>query len=314
MHGWGVPTATDIAFALGIMALLGNRVPNGVRVFLSTLAVADDIIAIIVIAVFYGNAPSFAWLGAAAVVLIVLVAMNRLHVYSIAPYLLAGVVLWVCVFMSGVHSTIAGVLLAFTIPTGSRIDLAGFADWSGKKVRQAREAFRPDEPVMGQDDYIHHVHGLSKVARQVVPPAKGLEHALNPWVNFIILPLFALTNADVALSGGSGNLLGRPGLRLSACWPASLWASYRSSFITVKRRSRVCRRRTDAYARCWYPSGVASPRLTFAANLASEDSGHDGKGRHPVRLSALAGVLGFLVCGAGEQGQKARGRIHHDKQ
>ena len=115
-HGWGVPTATDIGFALGIMALLGNRVPNGVRVFLSTLAVADDIIAIIVIAVFYGHTPSFFWLGMAALVLLMLIALNRRHVYSLLPYLLLGVVLWFCVFQSGVHATIAGVLLAFTIP------------------------------------------------------------------------------------------------------------------------------------------------------------------------------------------------------
>ena len=107
VQGWGVPTATDIAFALGILALLGNRVPSGVRVFLSTLAVADDIIAILVIAVFYGHSPSMFWLGMAAAVLVVLVLMNRSHIYSLVPYLLVGAVLWYCVFMSGVHSTIS---------------------------------------------------------------------------------------------------------------------------------------------------------------------------------------------------------------
>ena len=103
VQGWGVPTATDIAFALGILALLGNRVPNGLRVFLSTLAVADDIIAILVIAVFYGETPSFAWLAAAAVVLAVLIVLNRTHVYSLYPYIIIGAVLWFCVFMSGKH-------------------------------------------------------------------------------------------------------------------------------------------------------------------------------------------------------------------
>lgn len=107
-HGWGVPTATDIAFALGIMALLGNRVPNGVRVFLSTLAVADDIIAILVIAIFYGQSPSLMWLAIAAAILVVLVLMNRAHVYALTPYMLVGCLLWFAVFMSGVHSTIAG--------------------------------------------------------------------------------------------------------------------------------------------------------------------------------------------------------------
>ena len=193
MMGWGVPTATDIAFALGILALLGSRVPAGVRVFLSTLAVADDIVAILVIAIFYGQSPSLMWLGAALVVLIALIIMNRSHIYSLIPYLLVGAVLWYCIFMSGVHSTIAGVLLAFVIPSGSRVDLKSFANWSGERVKEVHETFTPDEPVIGQADY------LASVSR-LVPPATRLERKLYPWVYFAILPLFALTNADVAFT------------------------------------------------------------------------------------------------------------------
>ena len=151
-------------------ALLGNRVPSGVRVFLSTLAVADDIIAILVIAIFYGHRPSLFWLGAAASVLVALVLMNRIHIYSLVPYLLVGGVLWNCVFMSGVHSTIAGVLLAFVIPSGSRVNLKSFTAWSGDKVREAHDAFQPETPVIAQGDYIETVSSLSRVARQVVPP------------------------------------------------------------------------------------------------------------------------------------------------
>ena len=173
--GWGVPTATDIAFALGIMALLGSRIPSGIRVFLSTLAVADDIIAILVIAIFYGHAPAFEWLLAAAVVLALLVALNRAHVYTLVPYLGLGVVLWLCVYLSGVHSTIAGVLLAFTIPSGSHVNLQSFGDWSGKKVRQAKAALNPEEPLVGQKEYIRSVRSLSAVSRQVIPPATRLE-------------------------------------------------------------------------------------------------------------------------------------------
>ena len=200
MMGWGVPTATDIAFALGILALLGSRVPAGVRVFLSTLAVADDIVAILVIAIFYGQSPSLMWLGAALVVLIALIIMNRSHIYSLIPYLLVGAVLWYCIFMSGVHSTIAGVLLAFVIPSGSRVDLKSFANWSGERVKEVHETFTPDEPVIGQADYLASVSRLERVARHVVPPATRLERKLYPWVYFVILPLFALTNADVAFT------------------------------------------------------------------------------------------------------------------
>ena len=198
MMGWGVPTATDIAFALGILALLGSRVPAGVRVFLSTLAVADDIVAILVI--FYGQSPSLMWLGAALVVLVALIIMNRSHIYSLIPYLLVGAVLWYCIFMSGVHSTIAGVLLAFVIPSGSRVDLKSFANWWGERVKEVHETFTPDEPVIGQADYLASVSRLERVARHVVPPATRLERKLYPWVYFAILPLFALTNADVAFT------------------------------------------------------------------------------------------------------------------
>ena len=238
--GWGVPTATDIAFALGILALLGNRVPNGVRVFLSTLAVADDIIAIIVIAVFYGQAPSLPWLGCAAVVFCALLLMNKRHVFSLYAYLLVGAVLWYCVFMSGVHSTIAGVLLAFAIPSGSRVNVKSFIRWTGERVVEAKSAFNAQEPVIGQEDYLKTVSSLARVSKQVVPPATRLEHLLYPWVYFAILPLFALTNANVGLAGSDlGALFLNPAL-LGAFFglvvgkPLGIMAA---SFLVVKLRA-----------------------------------------------------------------------------
>lgn len=211
MGGWGVPTATDIAFALGILALLGDRVPSGVRVFLSTLAVADDIIAILVIAIFYGHSPDLMWLLFAGVVFIALIAMNKAHVYALLPYLLLGVVLWFCIFSSGVHSTIAGVLLAFAIPSGTRVNLASYSEWSHSRMAEVRKHYTPHLPVIGQADYLDSVSRLARVSLQVIPPATRLERMLYPWVYFCILPLFALTNADVAfLSGDMGMLFASP--------------------------------------------------------------------------------------------------------
>lgn len=298
--GWGVPTATDIAFALGILALLGDRVPSGVRVFLSTLAVADDIIAILVIAVFYGHAPSLAWLAAAAVVLAVLIAMNRAHVYALVPYLLVGAVLWYCVLMSGVHATIAGVLLAFTIPTGSRVNLHSFMDWSGEKVRQAREAFEPDAPLLGQGDYLKTVKILSRVSRQVVPPAIRLEHRLHPWVYFAALPLFALTNAGVRFVDADpaaifsdpvlygvllGLLLGKPaGIMLM-------------SFLTVKTKAaRLPQGVTWMHMLgAGILGGVGFTMAIFVANLAYADPAHIATAKMGILLASLiAGVAGFL--------------------
>jgi Na+:H+ antiporter, NhaA family len=299
-QGWGVPTATDIAFALGILALLGNRVPSGVRVFLSTLAVADDIIAILVIAIFYGHSPSIFWLGAAAVVLVVLVLMNRNHIYSLIPYLLVGAVLWYCVFMSGVHSTIAGVLLAFVIPSGSRVNLKGFITWSGNKVRQAHDAFEPETPVIAQGAYIETVQDLSRVARQVVPPATRLEHRLYPWVYFGILPLFALTNADVSFTGMDiGAMLTDPvlyGVMLGLLLGKPLGIML-MSFAIVKSKLASLPENVN-----WFHmlgasilGGVGFTMAIFVANLAFTDEMHIATAKLAIlAASLLAGVLGFV--------------------
>lgn len=299
-HGWGVPTATDIAFALGIMALLGDRVPNGVRVFLSTLAVADDIIAILVIAIFYGNSPSFFWLACAAAVMVVLVLINRSHVYALPPYLLVGVVLWFCVFMSGVHSTIAGVLLAFAIPSGSRVNLRSFLSWSGERVKEAHDVYDDSVPVIAQSDYMSTVQKLSTVARQVIPPATRLEHTLYPWVYFGVLPLFALTNADVSFLGGDlvamftspvmfgvffGLLLGKPiGIMLF-------------SFLTVKFKIASLPEHVN-----WVHmlgaailGGVGFTMAIFVANLAfPEDILVADAKLGILSASLVAGIVGFI--------------------
>ena len=299
-HGWGVPTATDIAFALGIMALLGSRVPNGVRVFLSTLAVADDIIAILVIAIFYGQSPSLMWLGVAAVVLVVLLMLNRAHVYSLAPYLLIGCLLWFAVFMSGVHSTIAGVLVAFTIPTGSRVNLHEFMTWSGDRVREARAAYVETEPVVLQKDYMFTVSRLSKVAKQVVPPATRLEHMLYPWVYFAVLPLFALTNADVNFLSGDvlamisspvfygvffGLLLGKPiGILIF-------------SFLTVKLKIASLPENVNwmHMTGAGILGGVGFTMAIFVANLAFPEALLIADAKVGIlSASLLAGVVGFL--------------------
>lgn len=300
--GWGVPTATDIAFALGILSLLGSRVPNGVRVFLSTLAVADDIIAILVIAIFYGESLDLLWLGAAAIVFVALIVMNRMHVYSLVPYILVGCVLWFCVFSSGIHSTIAGVLLAFAIPSGSRVNLDNFFDWSNKRLRMANSFYEGDEtPLVAQKDYITTVSSLSKISKQAVPPATRLEHKLYPWVYFLILPLFALTNADVAVTGLDfatvtsspvvlgvfcGLVLGKPiGIMLF-------------SFITVKTKIAslpefvTWRHMLGASVL----GGVGFTMAIFVANLAYADALLITEAKLSILVaSTVAGVIGFVL-------------------
>ncbi len=299
-HGWGVPTATDIAFALGIMALLGDRAPNGLRVFLSTLAVADDIIAILVIAIFYGESPSFLWLALAAVVFVALILLNRAHVYSLFPYIVGGILLWICIYLSGIHSTIAGVLLAFTIPSGSHVKLRTFLTWSHDRVREADSVYEDDTPVIAQGEYIKTVERITRVSRQVVPPATRLEHKLYPWVYFAILPLFALTNADVELVGNDvgamftssvtfgvffGLLLGKPiGIMLL-------------SFLTVKLKIA----NLPAHVNWMHMlgaailGGVGFTMAIFVANLAYTDDFLISEAKLGILSASLvSGVIGFL--------------------
>lgn len=299
--GWGIPSATDIAFALGILSLLGSRVPSGIRVFLSTLAVADDIIAILIIAIFYGEAPSPMWLAAAAAVLAILIALNRSHIYSLTPYMLVGCLLWYCIFMSGVHSTIAGVLLAFTIPSGSNIKLGKFIKWSGDRVSEAEEHYDPDEPVIGQKKYLESVSQLAGVAQSVVPPATRLERSLYPWVYFLILPLFALTNADVSfMSMSAGEIFTSPvfhgvffGLVLGK--PIGIMLM---SFIIVKTGL------SELPEGCnWMHmlgasilGGVGFTMGIFVTNLAFVDEVYVATAKVAILMaSAVAGLLGFAV-------------------
>ncbi len=302
VRGWGVPTATDIAFALGILALLGDRVPSGVRVFLSTLAVADDIIAILVIAIFYGESPDFFWLAITAGVYIVLILMNRAHVYSLIPYILIGCFLWFCVFMSGIHSTIAGVLLAFVIPSGSRVNLQNFLSWSGERVELANIYYDGDNtPLVAQKKYITTVSSLSRVTRQAVPPATRLEQALYPWVYFFILPLFALTNADVSFGGLSPDIIVSSTVMLGVFWGLVLGKPIGImlfSFLTIKLKIAKLPENVN-----WMHmfgaailGGVGFTMAIFVANLAYADEILITEAKLSILMaSVVAGLIGFCL-------------------
>jgi NhaA family Na+:H+ antiporter len=196
-RGWGVPMATDIAFALGVLALLGSRAPIGLRIFLTALAIVDDLLAVLVIAIFYSSGLSMVALGAAALVLAVLVAANRLGVRRPIVYAVLGVALWVAVLQSGIHATVAGVLLAMTIPARTKIDPADF-------LARARGFIADFSGEVGDDaDEEHHaaLWELEDLAEGAQAPMLRMEHALHPWVAFLIVPLFALANAGVPIGG-----------------------------------------------------------------------------------------------------------------
>lgn len=202
-RGWGIPMATDIAFALGVLTLLGRRVPLGLKIFLTALAIVDDMGAVLVIALFYTSTINVVALAIAGVIVLLLLVLNRLDAGALTPYLLLGVVLWIAFLASGVHATIAGVLLALTIPSTTRINAAQFSIRARHLLDEFDESETGDLLVITSKGQQEAIHALGTASAAVQAPLLRLEHRLQGIVAFGIMPLFALANAGVALDGVS---------------------------------------------------------------------------------------------------------------
>jgi NhaA family Na+:H+ antiporter len=208
--GWGIPMATDIAFALGILALLGERAPVALKVFLTALAIVDDIVAVLVIAFFYTSEISWGALGVGAAFLAALVVANLIGVGRTLVYAVLGIGLWLCFLLSGVHATIAGVLLALTVPAISFINPGAFLDRGRYILDRFERAGEKGENVLSNEERQAALHALNHAAYELEPPLHELEHTLHPWVVFAIMPIFALANAGVPLGGGIADALTSP--------------------------------------------------------------------------------------------------------
>jgi Na+:H+ antiporter, NhaA family len=208
--GWGIPMATDIAFALGVLALLGERAPVALKVFLTALAIVDDIVAVLVIAFFYTAEISWGALGVGGLFLAALVMANLIGVGRTLVYAVLGVGLWLAFLLSGVHATIAGVLLAFTVPASSFINPGAFLERSRYVLDRFEKAGEKGENVLTNEERQAALHALNHATYQLEPPLHELEHTLHPWVVFAIMPIFALANAGVTLGGGLAEALVSP--------------------------------------------------------------------------------------------------------
>lgn len=202
--GWGIPTATDIAFAVGIMSVLGDKVPVSLKVFLTALAIADDLMAILVVAIFYGGHLNMALLGIALVLVMLIILMNRLGEKRPWFYMIPAVAVWILFYYSGIHATMSGVVMAFLIPMTPR--------YSKRYFFRKRKFFRQR---LDELDHIHEPGGFPngpqrKVLRELgltstnsIGLSYRLEHYLTPWVNYLIMPVFALANAGVRITDPS---------------------------------------------------------------------------------------------------------------
>ena len=202
--GWGIPTATDIAFAVGILSILGDRVPVSLKVFLTALAIADDLIAILVVAFFYGGAINLPLLGISLLVIGFVFLMKRLGEKRLVYFLIPAIIVWFLFYYSGIHATMSGVVMALLIPMEPRYNKAKFRRRSRILLTglAESEALSPNE-IFPNGPQRHYLRRLSGLSRKSIPPSYRLEHMLNPWVNFLIMPIFALANAGVEITDPS---------------------------------------------------------------------------------------------------------------
>ena len=197
-QGWGIPMATDIAFALAVLQLLGNRVPMSAKVFLTTLAIVDDLGSVVIIALFYTTEISFASLAIGFVVLTVMFVGNRLGVKSVWFYGVLGIGgVWLAFLTSGVHATISAVLAAMVIPADARIPEAAFLARIRKLTRQFENA-APNDVRTLEPEQVEILARVQADSSRAVPPLQRLEHGLHPLVAFVVMPIFALANAGIS--------------------------------------------------------------------------------------------------------------------
>jgi NhaA family Na+:H+ antiporter len=210
LHGWGVPIATDTAFSLGVITLLGTRVRPLLLVFLTAFAIVDDILAVSVIAVFYTEAISWLALGVAAALLAGLTVANIVGIHRWPVYALLGLGVWVAIFESGVHGTLAGILVALTVPARSWINPSEFLVRARKAIDDFEAACYATAHMLSNEPQQRATHTLEQLCEEVETPMTHLQHRLNSWVAYGVLPLFALANAGIPLLTGLGEALASP--------------------------------------------------------------------------------------------------------
>ena len=299
--GWGIPTATDIAFALGVLALLGSRVPPALTVFLAALAIADDLGAVLIISVFYGHAPHVEYLAAAGGVLALLFAANRAGVAWTSVYVVLGVVLWYFVLRSGIHSTVAGVLLALTVPARSRIEPARFEHEARTRLREFEVASGEDDrPVLSNGGQQRALAAMEAAVEDAQPPLAHLRHMLHVPVNFWIMSVFALANAGIPLGGDTtapalfgpvglgvslGLVVGKPLGILLAAWIATRLGATLPAGATWPAMAGVACLGGIGFTMSLFVSGLAysNPLLLDQAKLGI------------LAASLTAGILGTIV-------------------
>jgi NhaA family Na+:H+ antiporter len=303
IRGWGVPIGTDTAFALGILSLLGGRVRSVLLVFLTAETIVDDIIAVLVIAVFYTETISWPALGVAAALVALLALANHAGINHLGVYAVLGVAVWLAVFESGVHGTIAGVLVAMTIPSRAWINPSAFLTRSRQLLDEFERSCRIAPSILTNETQQGVARAVEQLSMQVETPMTKLEHRLNPWVAFGILPIFALANAGIPVLSGLGAALTNPvtwgvvaGLVVGKPVGIMLF-----SWVAV-RAGAAMRPRTVEWshiAAVGFLSGIGFTMSLFITELSFKAGPTADAARVGILLASLvAGAAGYLILRA----------------
>jgi Na+:H+ antiporter, NhaA family len=300
--GWAVPMATDIAFAVGVVTLAGKRVPLPAKIFLLTLAVADDIGAIVVIAVFYTDALSWGWFACALVSLLGIFVLRRSDVQSLAPYMAVGAFAWLALLESGVHATLIGVALGLLTPAWPLRSPRRFPPEARRVINKVEEAYY--DRVLTQEEFAENEQRITEVARLAMfstSPLERLERALSPWVAYVVVPVFALANAGVSLSGDAvGGVVSDPvtaGVLLGLVVGKTVGVF---GFTAIAVKAGVGRLPTGTTWRHMLGlatvAGVGFTVALFVSSLSFDTAATTDAAKVGILFgSAIAGIVGFTI-------------------
>lgn len=298
--GWGIPMATDIAFAIGVMLLLGNRVPLTLKIFITALAIIDDIGAVIVIAIFYSQ--SIVWQGLlfAGIFLLLIHIATRLNIRHVGIYIALTFCVWVGMMMSGVHATLTGILAAIVVPAHSQIRAKEFYHLQHHHLKRLVNSRLTTRSMLTDHEQVEAINHITKSARDLEPLLVWLEHALLPYVTYIVVPLFALSNAGIHLTGDLVEAMLSP-ITLGVIF--GLLAGKQigvTGFTWLAVRLRLADMPEGAtwgqvYAMSWLTS-IGFTMSLFVTELAFVDEAFIASAKLGILIaSILAGVVGYLV-------------------
>jgi len=306
-HGWGIPMATDIAFALALLSMAGKHIPGSIKVFLSALAVADDLGAVLVIAFFYTGQVNFMALGIAGIFLLILIIGNAIGIRNSIFYLILGIGVWIGFLLSGVHATLAGVLVAFTIPARTRIDEQVYS----KVLRKLTDDFDreiPSNSTLTTPDQHRTIQQVKNLSLAAETPLQKIEHALHPYVAFLIMPLFALANSGILIGADFFSAVLNP---VSIGVAAGLvFGKFIGILLFCFLMVKLGIARLPEYSNWTHMTGVALlagigfTMSLFISGLAFSNPEYGEQAKYGILIaSVLAGVLGTVVLRRTRQGK-----------